>query len=148
MADFMTSIQRSRAMSAVRGCETKIEIKLRSELHKKGFRFRKNVKDLPGRPDIVLPKYRCVIFVHGCFWHHHNNCKRSKLPSTRRDFWTKKIRENIKRDHCQVRRLRSDGWRVVVVWECELKHTTGEERILKKITRYLRPDCFSWPSEM
>jgi DNA mismatch endonuclease (patch repair protein) len=97
MVDFMTREQRSKAMSAVRATETQIEKILRSELHRRGYRFRKNVKTLPGHPDIVLPKYRCVIFVHGCFWHHHKNCKRSKLPTTRPAFWTKKIEENVAR---------------------------------------------------
>jgi DNA mismatch endonuclease, patch repair protein len=140
MADFMTSNQRSRAMSAVRASETKIEIKLRSELHKRGFRFRKNVKDLPGRPDIVLPKHRCAIFVHGCFWHHHSHCKRSKLPTTRRVFWTNKIKENVKRDRRQMRRLRVAGWRVIVVWECQLNHATAGETVVQQITsRIMRP---------
>lgn len=116
----MTTTQRSAAMSAVRGKDTEIEKTLRSKLHRKGFRFRKNVADMAGRPDIVLPKYRFVIFVHGCFWHHHTNCKRSKLPETRRAFWSKKIGENVKRDLKQIRVLRKNGWKVRVMWECDL----------------------------
>ena len=130
----MTRTQRSGAMAAVRGAETKIEKAFRSELHRKGFRFRKNVKDLPGRPDIVLPKHRCVVFVHGCFWHHHKNCKRSKLPATRHEFWTKKIGDNVKRDQRQIRALRQDGWKVITVWECSLKaEATRKERTLGKV---------------
>src|SRR5213593_4490642 len=133
MADFMTSTQRSAAMSAVRGTETNIERSLRSQLHQKGFRFRKNVKGLPGRPDIVLPKYRSVIFVHGCFWHHHKNCKRSKLPATRRVFWAKKIGDNVKRDHRQIAILRSGGWRVFTVWECQLRKPVTQHRAVDKL---------------
>lgn len=134
MVDFMTREQRSKAMSAVRATETQIEKILRSELHRRGYRFRKNVKTLPGHPDIVLPKYRCVIFVHGCFWHHHKNCKRSKLPTTRPAFWTKKIEENVRRDRRQLSRLRSDGWQVIVIWECQIKRAIREEKLLDKLT--------------
>jgi DNA mismatch endonuclease (patch repair protein) len=138
MADFMTRTQRSRAMSAVRGAETQIEKTLRSQLHLRGFRFRKNVKDLPGHPDIVLPKHRCVVFVHGCFWHHHKDCKRSKLPATRRAFWTKKIGDNVKRDRRQTSDLRKAGWRVLTVWECELRDRNNQawavERLVVKLT--------------
>lgn len=134
MSDFMSAAQRSAAMSAVRSTETEIERTLRSRLHRKGFRFRKNVKYLPGRPDIVLPKHRCVVFVHGCFWHHHKNCRRSKLPTTREAFWTKKIGDNIKRDRRQLRALRQDGWKVITVWECTLKvDATRKERTLHKL---------------
>lgn len=138
MADFMNRTQRSRAMAAVRRSETAIERTLRSHLHRKGFRFRKNVKDLPGRPDIVLTKHRCVVFVHGCFWHHHKNCKRSKLPTTRHAFWAKKIGDNVKRDQRQTRALRKDGWKVITVWECSLKvDTTGKERILERVIAHI-----------
>ncbi|MDX6500898.1 MAG: mismatch endonuclease, patch repair protein [Blastocatellia bacterium] len=133
MADFMTTTQRSRAMSAVRGIETEIERTVRSHLHRKGFRFRKNVEDLPGRPDIVLPKHRCVIFVHGCFWHHHKECKRSKLPTTRRAFWSKKIGDNVKRDQRQTNNLRKEGWRVLTVWECELRDPKNQTRAVEKL---------------
>ena len=128
MADFMTRAQRSNAMSAVRGTETEIEKFLRSQLHRQGFRFRKNVKDLPGRPDIVLPRHRSVVFVHGCFWHHHKNCKRSQLPDTRRTFWAKKIGDNVKRDQRQISDLRKEGWQVLLSWECELKDPKTQGR--------------------
>ena len=134
MADFMTKTQRSRAMAAVPSSETEIERTVRCELHRAGFRFRKNVRDfLPGRPDIVLPKYRCIIFVHGCFWHQHKNCKRSKLPATRREFWTKKIGENVKRDHRQITTLRTSGWRVLIVWECEVKRAATPQKVVKNL---------------
>lgn len=133
MVDFMTRAQRSTAMSAVRATETKIEKTLRSQLHRQGFRFRKNVKELPGRPDIVMPKYRSVVFVNGCFWHHHKSCKRSKLPATRSLFWSKKIGDNVKRDQNQASELRKRGWRVLVVWECELRDSRVQEKVLEKL---------------
>src|SRR5260370_27841953 len=139
MTDFMTPLQRSRAMSAVRGTETDIERTLGSQLNRKGFRFRKNVRDLPGRPDIVLPKYRCVIFVHGCFWHHHKNCQRSKLPTTRRAFWSKKIGDNVKRDQRQTGALRKAGWKVITVWECSVKaNKIGKGRTFEKMLEDIR----------
>lgn len=139
MTDFMTPTQRRHAMSAVRATDTQIERGLRSQLHRRGFRFRKNAKDLPGRPDIVLPKHRCVIFVHGCFWHHHQNCKRSKLPATRRAFWAKKIGDNVKRDQQQTKALRQNGWKVIIVWECSLKaDKTGNGGTLEKMIEEIK----------
>lgn len=138
MADFMTPTQRSYAMSAVRATETGIEKSVRSQLHRRGFRFRKNVKQLPGSPDIVLPKYRSVVFVQGCFWHHHKHCKRSKLPETRREFWAKKIGDNVKRDQRQVSELRKHGWRVLLIWECELRDSRIQERAVEKLIMELK----------
>lgn len=135
MADFMSVEQRSAAMSAVRGKDTAIERSLRSSLHRRGFRFKKNVRGLPGQPDIVLPKYGLVIFVHGCFWHHHLNCKRSKLPSVRREFWTKKIQDNVRRDQQQIKALRGSNWEVKVVWECELRK--DPMRVVEELVREL-----------
>jgi DNA mismatch endonuclease, patch repair protein len=134
----MSSTQRSQAMSAVRGADTQIEIALRSQLHQRGFRFRKNVRDLPGRPDIVLPKYHCVIFVHGCFWHSHRNCKRSKLPTTRRAFWRRKIGANALRDRDQVTDLRRQGWRVFVIWECQLKPAATRQKVVESLISKIR----------
>jgi DNA mismatch endonuclease, patch repair protein len=124
-------------MAAVRGQDTAIEKTLRSALHRKGFRFRKNVPELAGRPDVVLAKYHCVIFVHGCFWHHHIHCKRSKLPSTRPDFWAAKIAANVKRDRNQVRSLHSMGWRVLTIWECALRNPAEKERAIEKLIKKL-----------
>lgn len=137
MPDFMTPAQRSRAMSRVRGNETHIERALRSQLHQQGFRFRKNVKELPGRPDIVLPKYRSVIFVNGCFWHHHANCARAKLPDSRREFWATKIAENVKRDKKQIKALRAQGWKVFIVWECKLRDRDKSAIVIRKIVNQL-----------
>lgn len=121
MADFMTTAQRSRAMSKVTGKNTKPEMKIRSGLHRIGFRFRLNDKKLPGKPDIVLRKYSKIIFVHGCFWHHHINCSKSKMPQTRKEFWENKIRNNVIRDQENIRKLKNMGWYVAIVWECATK---------------------------
>jgi DNA mismatch endonuclease (patch repair protein) len=124
----MTPAQRSHAMSKVRGKDTGIERFVRSALHRRGFRFKKNVADLPGRPDIVLPKYRTVIFVHGCFWHGHKNCRASKLPETRREFWEQKISGNVVRDGKHAQALYDNGWKVLTIWECSLKYKSVIDR--------------------
>jgi DNA mismatch endonuclease (patch repair protein) len=138
MADFMTRDQRSRAMSKVRGRDTEIERIIRSSLHRKGFRFRKNVSSLPGRPDIVLAKYRSVIFIHGCLWHGHKDCKASKLPETRRSFWEKKITDNIIRDQRHIEALKDAGWNVLVVWECFIKNRNKREEVVEQIIKALK----------
>ena len=114
------SEQRSRNMSAIKSKNTKPEIAVRRLLHSMGYRFRLHRKDLPGSPDIVLPKYKTVIFVHGCFWHRHKNCKYASTPKTRQEFWEAKFRENINRDKLNQENLSSKGWKIIVVWECEI----------------------------
>ena len=146
MTDFMTPEQRSRAMSRVRGTETQLERLVRSELHKLGFRFRKNVKTLPGRPDIVLPKYNAVVFVHGCFWHCHEGCPANKLPETNREFWEEKIAGNMKRDKRQVEELHQLGWRVAVVWECALKGIIPSEKVISQLSRWIQSEEPGWVS--
>ena len=116
------SEQRSRNMSAIKSKNTKPEIKVRKVLHSMGYRFRLHSKDLPGSPDIVLPKYKTVIFVHGCFWHRHENCKYASTPKTRQEFWNKKFTENIKRDSEIQDKIKNLDWRSVVIWECETKN--------------------------
>ena len=115
------SQQRSRNMSAIKSKNTKPEIAVRKLLHSMGYRFRLHRKDLPGSPDIVLPKYKTVIFVHGCFWHRHENCKYASTPKTRQEFWNKKFNENINRDKINQENLSSKGWKIIIVWECEIK---------------------------
>ena len=115
------SEQRSRNMSAIKSKNTKPEIAVRRLLHSMGYRFRLHRKDLPGSPDIVLPKYKTVIFVHGCFWHRHKNCKYASTPKTRQEFWEAKFRENINRDKLNQENLSSKGWKIIIVWECEIK---------------------------
>lgn len=119
MADIVSDRKRSQMMSRVKGRDTKPEIAVRSLLHRAGFRFRLRRRDLPGRPDLVLPKYSAVVFVHGCFWHAHD-CARYRLPDTRADFWAQKARANRERDARNVRKLLDAGWRVAVIWECAL----------------------------
>ena len=116
------SDQRSRNMSAIKSKNTKPEIAVRKMLHALGYRFRLHRKDLPGSPDIVLPKYKTVIFVHGCFWHRHENCKYASTPKTRKEFWNKKFKENIKRDLEIQDKIKNLDWRSVVIWECETKN--------------------------
>ena len=120
ISDVCTSKMRSYNMSRIRGKDTKPEIQVRKALFAKGFRFRKNVKKLPGSPDIVLPKYKTVVFVNGCFWHMHS-CDLFVWPKTNVDFWHRKIEGNALRDANNSKRLKEMGWTVVVVWECELK---------------------------
>ena len=109
-------------MSAIKSKNTKPEIKVRKLLHSMGYRFRLHSKDLPGSPDIVLPKYKTVIFVHGCFWHRHENCKYASTPKTRKEFWNKKFTENKKRDSEIQEIIIILDWRSVVIWECETKN--------------------------
>jgi len=108
-------------MSRIRSKNTNPETQVRSLLHRAGYRFRLHVKNLPGSPDIVLPKYKTAIFVHGCFWHRHNNCSHATMPKTRAAFWESKFNGTVERDKKQGDALRSAGWRVIVVWECELE---------------------------
>ena len=119
--DRHTPEQRHRNMSAVKGKDTKPEILVRKWLHAAGYRFRLHVKDLPGKPDIVLPKYKTVIFVNGCFWHQHSGCSHAKLPETNKQFWEDKLRKNIHRDEQNYKKLRDLGWNVQIMWECEIK---------------------------
>jgi DNA mismatch endonuclease, patch repair protein len=118
--DKLTKERRSWNMSRVRSEDTKPECIVRSLLHRRGFRFRLHAKRLPGRPDLVLPKYRTVIFVHGCFWHYHKGCPRSKIPETNTVFWRQKLNENVERDRRNMKALEAAGWQVLVVWQCEL----------------------------
>jgi DNA mismatch endonuclease (patch repair protein) len=108
-------------MAAIRSKDTSPELRVRRLLHHLGYRFRLHRRDLPGSPDIVLPKHRTVVFVHGCFWHRHPGCRYSTTPKTRADFWSKKFEQNIERDHRQQQQLREMGWSVMVIWECELR---------------------------
>jgi DNA mismatch endonuclease, patch repair protein len=122
-------------MAAIKGKNTKPELLVRSWLHKHGFRFRLHQKDLPGKPDIVLPKYRTVIFVHGCFWHSHG-CKNSVVPRTRREFWIEKLRMNWTRDRKSIRELRGLGWHTRTVWECDVR--ANAEKTLYRLRGVIR----------
>lgn len=133
MGDRLSPQERSRVMSRIRSRDTGPELAVRSFLHRQGFRFRLHRKDLPGKPDIVLPKYRAVIFVHGCFWHQHPGCREGRIPGSRRSYWAPKLRRNVERDREARAALARDGWRVCVVWECELEPET-----LAKLVQWIR----------
>jgi DNA mismatch endonuclease (patch repair protein) len=122
---------RSRNMAAIRGKDTAPELAVRRILHAMGLRFRMHRKDLPGRPDIVLPKHRTVVFVHGCFWHRHEGCRYTTTPKTRQEFWQSKFADNVERDSRNSTDLQQLGWRVIVVWECELRQPSDLKERLK-----------------
>jgi len=137
MTDIYSKNKRSRIMSKISGKETKYEILVRKLLFEKGFRYRKNDKRLPGRPDIVLPKYKTIIFIHGCFWHGHH-CKAAKLPETNKEFWENKINSNIERDKNNQLVLRKLGWKIIIIWQCELKNKKMITEKLKEIERKIQ----------
>lgn len=121
-------------MSRIKSGNTKPEMTVRSILHRMGYRFRLHRKDLPGKPDIVLPKYSAIIFVHGCFWHRHEDCKYAYTPKSRIDFWEAKFKANIKRDIEVRKRLKELNWKILVIWECELSDI---DNVKKKIGSFL-----------
>lgn len=121
MADVHSKEVRSYNMSQIKGKDTTPEILVRKYLFSKGFRYRKNVSTMPGKPDIVLPKYHTCIFVNGCFWHRHAGCKYAAIPKTRQSFWEDKFKKTVANDRENVKQLKNAGWKVLIVWECELK---------------------------
>lgn len=125
-------------MSGIRGKNTRPELEIRKALFGKGFRYRLHVRNLPGKPDIVFPKHKAVLFVHGCFWHGHH-CPLFKLPSTRRKFWQTKISRNRRNDSAAIKEVRARGWRVGVIWECSLKgpHRLERGNLISRIERWL-----------
>lgn len=125
-----TAEQISRRMARVRHFDTAPELIVRKLLHKLGYRFRIHRKDLPGRPDLTLPRHRAVIFVHGCFWHGHVGCRRARLPQTNVTFWQEKVRRNAERDERTLGQLAEAGWRALVIWECQTKDTVTLRQIL------------------
>jgi DNA mismatch endonuclease, patch repair protein len=137
MTDHLSKNKRTWNMSRVRSSNTKPEFIVRSLLHRAGFRFSLRRKDLIGNPDIVLPKYKTVIFVHGCFWHRHPGCKRASIPATNREKWQEKFKKNIKRDFLVKDTLEKEGWQVIVIWECEAKKDPNT--VLEKIINQIDP---------
>jgi len=132
--DIVTPEQRSHMMSGIRSKDTKPELIVRSVLHSLGYRFRLHRRDLPGSPDIVMPRHETVIFVHGCFWHRHTGCKFAYSPKSRMEFWEKKFEKNIERDRRVQRQLRQLGWRVIVVWECQTSDLAAlSERLCSRL---------------
>ena len=128
MADTVSKEVRSRNMAAIKSNDTTPEVAVRKYLFSQGFRYRKNVKGMPGKPDIVLRKYNTCIFVNGCFWHKHEGCKYFVWPKSNTEFWKEKIESNIERDKRNYIKLEEDGWKVVVVWECEIKNDFQNNR--------------------
>ena len=129
MTDVHSKETRSYNMSRIKGKDTKPEVLVRKYLFSKGFRFRKNDKRYPGHPDIVLPKYKTIVFVHGCFWHFHENCRYAVMPSSNVDFWEKKLKGNRLRDERNKKALTEMGWNVIVVWECQLKKDKQDQTL-------------------
>lgn len=138
MADVHDRKTRSYNMSRIKGKNTKTELLVRSYLHRQGFRFRIHVKDLPGKPDIVLPRYNTIILIHGCFWHGHKGCKDFVMPKTRTEWWTAKINRNRENDAKHRKALKKLGWKVIEVWECGLKRRT--EKVLGKVVEGILGD--------
>jgi len=136
MPDKLTPEHRSWNMSRIRSKDTKLEILVRQWLFSKGFRFRKNYRKLPGSPDVVLAKYKTVIFVHGCFWHRHENCKDATTPKTRTEFWMSKFEKNIANDQKAYNHLNELGWNVIVLWQCQLEKDfqTAMQRVHEKLS--------------
>ena len=135
MVDHLTPDERSRNMAAIRSKNTKPELIVRSILHKEGYRFRLHRKGLPGSPDIILKKYQTIIFVHGCFWHRHKGCKDCTTPKTRTDYWVDKFRKNVDRDKKNEEQLKTLGWKVLVIWQCEIKN---KDKLLAKLRNKLK----------
>jgi DNA mismatch endonuclease (patch repair protein) len=141
MTDVHDSQTRSRNMAAIRNSNTIPELRVRQELHRRGFRYSLKNKSLPGKPDVVLSKYRVAVFVHGCFWHRHN-CKYFKLPKTNTEFWKNKISANMKRDTDVIRQITDIGYRVLVIWECSFKGKNKErlDSLFERIILWIRLD--------
>lgn len=125
-------------MAQVKGRNTKPEILVRSIIHGLGFRYRKIKYDLPGNPDIVLPKYKTVVFVHGCFWHQHSKCRGRRIPKSNVDYWVRKLQRNVLRDADAKKKLKAMGWKVIVVWECETRDPHKMEKVLGKSLSQLK----------
>lgn len=137
MADTITPEKRSWNMSRIKAKDTSIEIRVRKWLYHHGYRYRKNVSTLPGKPDIVLKSYNTVIFIHGCFWHRHPNCKDATIPKTRTEFWQSKFAKNIANDKKNTQKLEEMGFRVLIIWECEINKHFDET--VSKISRIIGP---------
>lgn len=137
MADVFTPQKRSSVMAAIRSSDTKPEVRVRKALHKHGMRYRLHRKDLPGRPDIVFPKQKVAIFVHGCFWHRHG-CALSSNPKSRQDYWTEKFARNVERDAQVVESLSAAGWSAITVWECETRKANTLSQAIERIVNTVR----------
>lgn len=137
MADVHNKATRSYNMSRIRSKDTKPEMIVRKFLHAKGFRYRLHVKDLPGKPDIVLPKYKTVIFVHGCFWHGHEGCRYAKVPENNREYWSPKLQYNIEKDNKSIAALKDLGWKTIILWTCTLNSKLVEKTMSQIVNKIL-----------
>ncbi len=140
MVDIVDKATRSRMMAGIKGRNTKPELVLRRALHARGFRYRLHAKNVTGRPDLVLPRYRAVIFVHGCFWHRHVGCRYTTTPATRPEFWQAKFSANVARDIAVRDSLLESGWRVATVWECALRRPEQVEAVARLLSDWLRTE--------
>lgn len=140
MADIVDPETRSRMMRGIRGANTKPEINVRRRLHAAGFRYGLHRKDLPGRPDLVMPRHDAAVFVHGCYWHRHTGCRLATMPSTRTDFWAAKFAANQERDRRNIAELRGRGWRVAIVWECAVRTASGADKSVEELIEWLLSD--------
>ena len=135
MTDIVDTKRRSEMMARIRGRDTGPELLVRRVAHRMGLRFRLHRRDLPGRPDLVFPKHRLVVFIHGCFWHRHEGCRKSSTPKSRTGFWLEKFAANVDRDARQEAALKALGWRVFIIWQCETKDEAAVERRLAALTK-------------
>lgn len=133
MVDIVTPQKRSSMMRSIRGRDTQAELLVRSYLHRAGLRFKINDRTLPGSPDLVFPKYRCVVFVHGCFWHRHHGCKLAAIPATRTEFWNAKFAANVARDERANNSLLALGWRALTIWECEVQNADNLDDLFWRV---------------
>jgi len=134
--DRLSAAERSVLMSKVRSGDTAPELRVRQTAHRLGLRFRLHRRDLPGSPDLIFPKHKIAIFVHGCFWHSHPGCKRASVPKSRAEFWRNKLQRNVERDRTAIVALERNGWRVVVIWECETRNIEDLQNRLARLFRY------------
>ena len=137
MSDRITKEHRSWNMSRIKGKDTGIEVAVRKRLFSYGYRYRKNDKSLPGKPDIVFPKYKTVVFIHGCFWHMHSECKIARIPKSNTDFWINKLNHNVEKDKKNKKLLEDLGWKVITIWECEIEKNL--DAVTEKIINELLP---------
>lgn len=140
--DNLSKKERSAHMAKIKGKNTYPEMIVRKFLFSKGFRYRIHDSKYPGSPDIILPKYRTVIFVHGCFWHGHKNCRASRLPTTNIEYWQEKFQQNVARDRRKIKLLEKDGWNVIVIWECSIKNIKRRKLELENLLKTLKVSEF------
>jgi len=144
--DLVSKEVRSRMMANIRSSNTLPEMKVRKLLHRNGFRYRLHPRELPGRPDVVLPRHRLCIFIHGCFWHRHPGCRYATLPASREDFWRSKFQQNVKRDERNRAELLQQGWRVFELWECGIRKPEVELKWLLEAILDRNQQYISWPA--